>query len=245
MKNRRNYYRILHVQPDAPRDIIKASYRALMQKLRMHPDLGGDEWNAAALNEAYAVLSKPEQRQAYDQQFLMRQGMAGPNLRQRDHTTREHGYRTGPSPSPRYRGDSACPFCGTPKHNNRYYSDTNVCSGCAAPLQPVVRLKPTGNYRRLVQRTQHHATLRYFTSARDRKGYRGLVRNLSTLGLCFLSARRLNEGDVIRITADILSATARVTYCYPCQADWRHTVGLEFLTLCLHENCGTFVSVTA
>ena len=46
MENRRNYYRILHVQPDAPTEIIKSSYRTLMQKLRMHPDLGGDqmEW---------------------------------------------------------------------------------------------------------------------------------------------------------------------------------------------------------
>ena len=32
--NRRNYYRILHVQMDAPTEIIKASYRTCMQKLR-------------------------------------------------------------------------------------------------------------------------------------------------------------------------------------------------------------------
>jgi hypothetical protein len=39
-QNRRNYYRILHVQPDAPMEVIRASYRTLMQKLRFHPDLG-------------------------------------------------------------------------------------------------------------------------------------------------------------------------------------------------------------
>ena len=60
--NRRNYYRLLHVQPDAPGEVIKASYRTLMQKLRQHPDLGGDDCNAALLNEAYAVLTNPERR---------------------------------------------------------------------------------------------------------------------------------------------------------------------------------------
>lgn len=39
--NRRNYYRILHVQPDAPLEIIRASYRAMMGPLKMHPDMGG------------------------------------------------------------------------------------------------------------------------------------------------------------------------------------------------------------
>ena len=42
MQNRRNLYRILHVQPEAPLEIIKASYRSLMTKLKLHPDLGGD-----------------------------------------------------------------------------------------------------------------------------------------------------------------------------------------------------------
>ena len=65
-KNRRNYYRILHVQPDAPVEIIKSSYRTLMQKLKAHPDLGGDEWNAALINEACAVIIDPEKRAAYD-----------------------------------------------------------------------------------------------------------------------------------------------------------------------------------
>ncbi len=65
--NQRNYYRILHVQPDAPLQIIKSSYRTLMQKLKQHPDLGGEHANAALINEAYAVLTDPVKRAAYDQ----------------------------------------------------------------------------------------------------------------------------------------------------------------------------------
>lgn len=63
---RRNLYRLLHVQPEAPTEIIKASYRALMSTLRMHPDLGGDPQRAAEVNHAYAVLMDPERRRAYD-----------------------------------------------------------------------------------------------------------------------------------------------------------------------------------
>jgi DnaJ-class molecular chaperone len=64
--NQRNLYRILYVQPDAPLEIIRASYRTLMQKLKAHPDLGGDEWNAAVINKAFDVLSDTEKRLAYD-----------------------------------------------------------------------------------------------------------------------------------------------------------------------------------
>jgi DnaJ-class molecular chaperone len=70
MENRRNYYRVLHVQPDAPAAVIKSTYRTLMQKLKMHPDLGGDTWNAALVNEAYAVLHDPLKREQYDRQIL-------------------------------------------------------------------------------------------------------------------------------------------------------------------------------
>ena len=64
--NQRNLYRILYVQPDAPIEIIRASYRTLMQKLKAHPDLGGDEWNAAIINKAFEVLSDERKRRTYD-----------------------------------------------------------------------------------------------------------------------------------------------------------------------------------
>lgn len=66
MKNRRNYYRILHVQPDAPVEVIRASYRTLMRELKKHPDLGGASSEASLLNEAYAVLANSEARALYD-----------------------------------------------------------------------------------------------------------------------------------------------------------------------------------
>ena len=70
MNNRRNYYRILNVQPDASMEVIRANYRALLQKLKLHPDLGGDSGAASGINQAYQVLRNPEKRAAYDNQLL-------------------------------------------------------------------------------------------------------------------------------------------------------------------------------
>lgn len=69
---RRNYYRILNVQPDASLEIIKNNYRTLLQKLKLHPDLGGKHWNASAINEAYNVLRNPTKRAEYDEKLLQR-----------------------------------------------------------------------------------------------------------------------------------------------------------------------------
>ena len=70
MDNRRNYYRILEVQPDAPPEVIRQNYKLLMQKLRMHPDFGGNQRDAALINVAYDTLRHPEKRAAYDRKLL-------------------------------------------------------------------------------------------------------------------------------------------------------------------------------
>lgn len=72
MDNRRNFYRILRVQPDASFDVIQQSYRSLMQKLRLHPDLGGEERNARIINQAYAILRNPKRRAKYDTELINR-----------------------------------------------------------------------------------------------------------------------------------------------------------------------------
>jgi curved DNA-binding protein CbpA len=58
------YYAVLKVMPNAPVEVITASYKALMRTA--HPDKGGDVNTAKLLGEAYAVLSDPVKRRAYD-----------------------------------------------------------------------------------------------------------------------------------------------------------------------------------
>ena len=66
----KDYYAILGVTPNAEDVVIRAAYKALMQ--RYHPDRsseGGNETNkkATEINEAYRILSNSELRKEYDE----------------------------------------------------------------------------------------------------------------------------------------------------------------------------------
>lgn len=105
MKNRRNYYRILHVQPDAPFELIKSSYRTLMHTLKNHPDLGGEHETAVIINEAYDILTDTNKRQSYDKILFAKRNKA--NLSQQSHNQRSgsadrqrDNARSEPQPKP-------------------------------------------------------------------------------------------------------------------------------------------------
>lgn len=72
MIERRNFYRILHVQPDASMAVIRENYRVLMQKLKIHPELSDSNWNESLLDIAYDTLLDPHKRAAYDYELLQR-----------------------------------------------------------------------------------------------------------------------------------------------------------------------------
>jgi curved DNA-binding protein len=64
----KDYYRTLGVARDAPAEEIKKAFRKLARKY--HPDVSKEadaELRMKEVNEAYAVLSDPEKRAAYDQ----------------------------------------------------------------------------------------------------------------------------------------------------------------------------------
>jgi curved DNA-binding protein len=64
----KDYYASLGVARDAPAEAIKKAYRKLARKY--HPDVSKEpqaEQRMKEVNEAYAVLSDPEKRAAYDQ----------------------------------------------------------------------------------------------------------------------------------------------------------------------------------
>lgn len=65
---RKNYYLILGVATDATQDEIQRAFRR--QAKELHPDYYGQEDSTPFLDlqEAYAVLSDPARRRAYDQQ---------------------------------------------------------------------------------------------------------------------------------------------------------------------------------
>ena len=121
MKNRRNYYRILHVQPDAPAEVIRASYRTLMREMKKHPDLGGANSEASLLNEAYAVLANSEARALYDKVLSAVYAKQFASKDKRSLTT------------------LFCPFCGKALAREAQEKPTRLNDGCRRAL-PRVKL---------------------------------------------------------------------------------------------------------
>jgi hypothetical protein len=73
MTPRRTYYDVLQVAPDAGPEMIAAARRTLLSTMKKHPDLGGNGFEAALINEAHDVLADPKRRAAYDEE-LRREG---------------------------------------------------------------------------------------------------------------------------------------------------------------------------
>jgi DnaJ-class molecular chaperone len=61
---KRDYYEILGVDKSANDNDIKKAYRSLASKT--HPDKGGDTAKFQEIQEAYAALSDPQKREAYN-----------------------------------------------------------------------------------------------------------------------------------------------------------------------------------
>ena len=68
MSGKRDYYDVLGISKDASEDQIKQSFRSLARKY--HPDKNPDDAEAESMfkeiQEAYAILSNPEERRKYD-----------------------------------------------------------------------------------------------------------------------------------------------------------------------------------
>ena len=95
-----NLYELLQVSPNADPEIIQAAYRRLI--LRYHPDRSSDP-NAAEmtqrLNDAYAILSDPARRVAYDSDLRQRTSGSASGAGQTSSRTSQS--RPNPPPPPR------------------------------------------------------------------------------------------------------------------------------------------------
>lgn len=244
MSNRRNYYRILHVQPDAPLEIIKVSYRTLMQRLKQHPDVGGSDDSAALINEAYAVLSDTKKRNQYDAQQMspviqtLRESHHSPSATDTD---KHENNGTGKTSKHDENAKSFCCFC-----QSAIYFELHPevkCTHCDSPLYPVTPLKLEQFCQRKVQRILIGGELTFFTDW-PQTGYRAQIRDLSPTGMRFVSETALPVNSIIKIRGDRLESLARVVNCgkpKPETSSFR-SIGVEFLTLQFHQVSGTFIS---
>lgn len=226
MKNRRNYYRILQVQPDAPAEIIRASYRTLMRELKNHPDLGGSTWDAEVLNEAYETLRDPKRRAAYDEELFSR------------YTKQTSSYTKQPITP------VLCPICKRPLSTKARSGE--LCLTCRTPLpsdcSPAAdRLTP-----RSIERIKKEQQIFYY-SVWPGNAVKGRMVDFSPKGMRFLCREKLMPQTVLKISSKLFEASGTVTNLSEEIWDGKkcYAVGICFLAVRFEDSRGTFLSTSA
>lgn len=226
-----DYYRVLQLQPDAPPAAIQASYLAL---LAIH---ARDDLARAALDTAYAVLSNPERRAAYDLQIDI---AASQRLRVPTFDMGEEHERTA-----RF-GASRCLFCGMLHGLQRRLDPDDECSGCSSPLYPAERHRLEYSGQRMLKRTPSRRPILYYVGWPQAEPFVGEMRDLSLNGLLFAAADAVTANQVIKVDSEVCKALGRVAHCERDLERAEHwAVGVEFLTLRFRRKRGTFVSAHA
>ena len=222
-----DYYRVLHVQPDAPAAIIHASYRTLVQRA-LGASRGSDE--IALLDMAYAILGDPQRRTAYDQDRL-------------GEGTAAHPETHDPDGAP---GTRNCLFCGTPHGLRRVLERSDECGHCASPLFAAERHRFEYSGQRMLNRIPKRHAIDIWVTWPQVAPIKSEMRNLSLNGMSFVSAVRLQLNQVIRIDCSELRALARIAHLErDAEGSGGFTVGVEFLTLRFRQIRGSFVSAEA
>jgi hypothetical protein len=249
MKNRRNYYRILHVQPDAPAEVIRTSYRTMMHRLKMHPDLGGDHWNATVINEAFEVLSDPAKRAAYDKTlkaFGNRQpsGDAATPTPTAENKSPKDQTQAPQAEQKKSRLD-ACPFCATRYEARIADSADSVCFQCQSPLSPVSKHEGSTATRRALARLPRHMLVTVEVAGRPGVTFEMTTEDLSIHGLRVTTSFELLRGQKLKIKCPFGTAVGVVTHVVAetGKRSGQWDAGVQFLTLQVTENRGVLLSV--
>ena len=231
-----NYYDILHVSRDAPREIIRSCYRTLMQKLKKHPDLGGDNTTAAQINEAYAVLGNVERRAEYDAQLDVLRQLAG---RVSDDPVEQVA-----TPGRVLNPDRECIFCETPHDQGRFVEPDSGCKTCGSPLSTAEFRRIESAGQRAVARIDKKQNISYYTRWPQSIAFVGHTEDISLNGMRFVTGEKLIAGQRIKIVSEVLDAVASVTHCFLHSGgettQW--AAGVSFATLRFARSIGGFVS---
>lgn len=234
----RNYYEVLHVSRDAPVEIIRGSYRTLMQRLKHHPDLGGDASMAALINEAYAVLSDAEKRAEYDARMdvIARIAAGAPEAAAK---------QARDTPSGRALDWSRqCVFCETPHSHGRSIEIEISCRVCDSPLSAAEQHLMESEGKRAIERIGKRMRISYYTRWPQPRAHSGRIDDISLNGLRLVTRQSLTEGQRIKIVSDVVQAVAQVTHTIYERRGWgkRCVAGVSFVTLRFGRSVGGFVS---
>lgn len=232
--NRRNHYRLLQVQPGAPVEIIRASYRTLMQRLKAHPDLGGDTEQAALINQAYDVLTDARKRAEYDRSFYAHMS-AGRSA---------HAARAAHAGVPAVADGERCVFCGSGQDPRLGNAGHSLCDVCRSPLRATSRPQLAADGKRAINRLPRKEPLTLITSWPPSRDIPAQSQDISPNGIGFTTRERLNEGNVVKLEGATCSSVATVANVRDI-GDGRYAVGAAFLGVQFRQTRGGFLSVRA
>ncbi len=236
MKNGQNYYRLLHVQRDAPGEVIQSSYRTLMQQLNVHPDRGGDSSQAAQINHAYAVLSNARKRAEYDRE-----------LKQQDTLVARSNERAAVSPAlVMAPALGVCPFCDSGHRYDKEIPSDAFCATCRSPLCIAKEQRLDRSDQRRIARVAKQTNLYYYTNWPQLRPFSGVTDNMSTHGLMFKTSQQVAVDSILKIDGTQMQSVAGVVNCRQAgnvlRPDWY--IGVKFLTLHFRSTRGVFVCDT-
>lgn len=242
----RDYYEVLHVSRDAPLEIIRVSYRTMMQKLKHHPDLGGDAAAAAIINEAYAVLSNIERRAEYDARLEILGQLADGMQEQdaEDEPFAETAEEPATAPVRILDPFSQCVFCESPHTHGKVIDVDAGCLTCGSPLHSPENQRFESDGQRAVERIDKKQVIAFYTQWPQSSSFVGHTEDISLQGLRFTTRCRLREGQRIKIVSGVLDAVAEVTRCNFDRRGWKTmcVAGVSFTTLRFVRSAGGFVS---
>lgn len=224
MKNRRNYYRILHVQPDAPVELIKASYRTLMHKMKHHPDLGGDHETAIIINEAYATLTDSKKRKLYDAKLLAERSASSVSQQSAQQRTSPRANTNRPT-ADKGRVRPAQKRSTAPPKDDKFDVDT----------PPEHRAMP---------RVKLGALASFYFEQQPKIKHQGTIIDFSPSGLQVQIEAPVAINNKIRIRSQQLTAKGLISYCKPFGRDrWR--IGVILLETKYNQRQGGFFQGSA
>jgi curved DNA-binding protein CbpA len=233
-----DYYERLLVSRKAPLEVIRASYRTLMQKLKHHPDLGGDTATAALINEAYAVLCHTDRRAQYDA-YLDALQFVGEGI---DFASRQPD-RDEPNP---VRADphSECVFCRTKHDHGRSMAEDATCVDCSSPLFMTGNRRLELEGQRAVARIDKDQAITFYTQWRPAFRFTGRTENISLNGMRFTTEANMAQGQYIKIVSRFAEAIAQVSNITVRRRGLRssNVAGVSFVTLRFCQSTGGFLS---
>ena len=241
-RNRRNYYRVLNIQPDAPQAIISSSYKILVKKKTVSTEL---------TKEAFSVLSAPHKRKHYDQLLMGNQHVDYVTFNSIDSKKKKTKFNT----SNRFFANAfvdkrrspyqtlttySCAFCNTSQSHSPMKNIDQLCIECSSPLH--LSKEYFSLPRRFFSRTNLTTSVSIYSYWPGIE-MTATLSDLSPTGLRFTTDQALNKNEIIKIDADQFKAVGQVKHLKSTGSIF--IIGAQFLTIQFNTQKGIFMSASA